>query len=997
MFVDFATDVGQEREHNEDTGKVHSFPQGHLLVVCDGMGGHAAGDVASREACMAIIEAVADALTDGTAAADPPGLLFRALTDANVRVLEESNRIRQPGMGTTAVVCLVLGDLAWVGWVGDSRLYHYRKGVLLEKTEDHTRVQQMLKHGILTPEEAIDHPDSHILTMALGGGDGAQSAFRPAVWSAPVQIGEGDVLLLCSDGLYDLLDDFDLAEIMGGQPVQRAVKMLVAEANAKGGHDNITVALLSGSRLIPPPGPRPRPVTPAVAPVLEEAPPPPLEVLRRTRKPPPRPRSPAVPALAWGGLGLGLLLGIGGGAWLGLRAPTDTEPAVEGPAPPFPGKVAEPCPEEAPSGMVCIEGGVFKRRAINSTCDKDGGSVYSQTDPVWVNTFFVDVGEVTNQSWSRCESACACPSLEDDGEAFMASEQPRVSVSWDEAKQYCEALGKRLITETEWDRALWGPAGDLRPLDPGVATCEDATLSGCNDPDRTREMGTVPQRGNTWDMVGNAPEWTADWYTPDLSTCETCGGENPTGPQTGTERVLKGGTYTAGASCAFGEQRRGYDPANEGNNNIGFRCAANLDAVVTDQFAVGLEPDEFGENSWANKDDNFRNKQLDPDSAFDTYKDPEMAEQLLLAFNEAYPKLTRLHRLGTSRQGRPISALEITDFDVPARDKARVLFNGGHHGHELMSVEFAFDTVELLLKSHREGDEDAERWLQELDVWIVPVVNPDGLWLTLYVHDGNGGEDLGGRKNGLDFPSVCNPTDVRLGVDLNRNYPYGWGEDGSSDDPASRYYRGPEPGSEPETRAMMALAEAQRFVASLTFHTAYPAVITPYTVGKRKNPKPDVARYVAGLIAPPGFPVKSDLYPVAGTDQDWLFHTFGTLAFIIEGDVHNPLSLPQRRTSRKTVEIGTVKFLDLLTNGPRLSGWVQDADGSPVEAVVRVKEHQTFEDEAWTSRPEDGRFDRIVVKPGTYTLTAITDDGRTAEATVDTSDDPVTLTVLAPD
>ena len=1011
MFVHYATHVGREREHNEDTARVLRMhrvvgdptstdegtdTEGYLLVVCDGMGGHAAGDIASQEACLAIIESLGDAVAEGTVHLDPPAAIVQALTDANQQVLSEAARLQKRGMGTTAVVCLVLGDRAWVGWVGDSRLYAYRQGRLHKKTEDHSRVQQMLKHGILTPEEAVDHPESHVLTMAIGGGSGAQSNFHPEVWTDPLVLTDGDVLMLSTDGLHDLLDDQDLAEIMGGQPVDRACALLVDEANQAGGHDNITVALLSVSPLIPPPGPRPRAQPAQAPPVVVEATVEPEVATRPPASTAPQasaPSRPKAPSWAWAGLGLGLLLTGGAAAWFGLGlsgASPPTDPVTDGP---FAGKTATPCPpdDQWPADMVCIEGGVFERQAITSTCDLDGDAVYAATEPVWVDTFFVDVGEVTNQDWDRCASACACDAKVDDGPEFLGAQQPRISVSWEDAQAYCALQGKRLLSETEWDRALWGTGNDEAPLRPGDATCETATFGGCTTGgSTTRDKGTTDLRGGTWDMVGNAPEWVADWYTPDLSLCDGCDGENPSGPSTGTERVLKGGTYTKGPECAFGQQRRGYDPANPTHSNLGFRCGVSLDQApgVTDQFSASFDPDNPNPNSWAAKDDHFRQKTLDPDSAFTTYKDPEMAEQLLRSYHQAYPKVTRLHQLeGRTHQGRSLWAIQITDFSIDDREKARVFFNGAHHGHELMSVEYAFDVIDQVLRRHTSGDEQALAWLEQLDLWVVPMVNPDGVWLTLYLHDGDGGEKLGGRKNGLDYPSVCDPSDQRLGVDLNRNYPYGFGEKGSDGRASQWNYRGPSAGSEPETQAVMALAHDKHFVAALTFHTKYPAVITPYTVGDRTNPNPDVARHVAREIAPKNFPVLDNLYPVAGTDQDWLFHTFGTLAFIIEGEVHNPLPLERRRQSRETVRTATERLLDHLVAGPRVWGWVEDKNGKPVEATVRLKQFETHEGENWTSRP-DGRFDRYVVLPGTYDL-IVEANGQTVSVQVNTDEMPV--------
>ena len=223
--------------------------------------------------------------------------------------------------------------------------------------------------------------------------------------------------------------------------------------------------------------------------------------------------------------------------------------------------------------------------------------------------------------------------------------------------------------------------------------------------------------------------------------------------------------------------------------------------------------------------------------------------------------------------------------------------NGAHHGHELLSIEYVFDAIDQILFGWKSKASDATRWVNELDIWVVPVVNPDGLWVTTHLHHGAGGERLGGRKNGRNAPSVCSNPSLRIGVDLNRNYPYGFGEPGSSGTPAAWNYRGPSSASEPETQAVMRLAQEQHFIASITYHTKGPMLITPYVVGERTNPTPDIARHVAEQIAPADLPVKSSMYPVSGSDQDWLYHTFGTLAYIYEGDRHNPLGPGKRQNS----------------------------------------------------------------------------------------------------
>lgn len=261
-FVHGLSDTGRVREHNEDNFRVEQLGEHEwLLVVCDGMGGHESGEVASKVAVEAVVA--------GMRARDrqnPAQAMFDTLHEANRAVLAEASQQGAWGMGTTVVAALLQGEHAWVGWVGDSRLYHFRQGLLEERTEDHTRVQQLVNLGFLTAEQAREHPDAHVLTQAIGGGPGGQAAFHPGVWSEQVTLRTGDTLVLCSDGLHDLLDEVDIYNTVSGRPVQDAAEALVNEALRRGGHDNVTVIVaVYGQPNVPEAVsiPRPPPLSPA--------------------------------------------------------------------------------------------------------------------------------------------------------------------------------------------------------------------------------------------------------------------------------------------------------------------------------------------------------------------------------------------------------------------------------------------------------------------------------------------------------------------------------------------------------------------------------------------------------------------------------------------------------------------------------------------------------------------------------------------------------------
>jgi serine/threonine protein phosphatase PrpC len=240
LYIHGGSDVGRQRQQNEDCFRALQRPDGSwVLVVCDGMGGHEAGEVASAVASQRIVEVLAS-----SAPAEPPRALYDALVEANRAVLETARARGTPSMGTTAVAAWVLGTRCYVGWVGDSRLYHFRQGQVIERSRDHTRVEQMVQHGILTPEQAKLHPDAHVLLRALGGSASAHQDFRPEVWNEPLELRPGDVVLLCSDGLYDLIEDAELYPLMERHDSQGAVERLIQTANERGGNDNITAVLL---------------------------------------------------------------------------------------------------------------------------------------------------------------------------------------------------------------------------------------------------------------------------------------------------------------------------------------------------------------------------------------------------------------------------------------------------------------------------------------------------------------------------------------------------------------------------------------------------------------------------------------------------------------------------------------------------------------------------------------------------------------------------------
>lgn len=243
------TDVGLARSHNEDCFEID---QEHaLFVVADGMGGHSHGEVASRVAVEAIRAFIDDADDEEATLPfnyDPQLKPHSNVLRAAIRLAHDQvmSAIRQNGalfgMGTTVVGCLVREGVAAVAHVGDSRAYRLRRGRLELLTDDHTWVNEQVVAGFLSEAQARDHPLKNVVTRALGG----ESEVIVDVREIELQV--GDWLLLCSDGLTTMLDDRAIERLLvrsENETLTEACRSLVAEANGRGGLDNVTVVLVA--------------------------------------------------------------------------------------------------------------------------------------------------------------------------------------------------------------------------------------------------------------------------------------------------------------------------------------------------------------------------------------------------------------------------------------------------------------------------------------------------------------------------------------------------------------------------------------------------------------------------------------------------------------------------------------------------------------------------------------------------------------------------------
>ncbi len=233
-----ATDVGQVRKSNQDAAAEFESASGcRLVVVADGMGGHAGGEVASRTC----VEHMGELFR--SFGGNPEAFLRRALQEANDLVFRlgvETPGLR--GMGTTAVAILfdpARRDRAWVAHVGDSRAYRLHQGQLVRITDDHSWVFEEVQKRRLTPEEAEVHPRRNALLRSIG------VDFRVEVEVQSVSVAGGDRFMLCSDGLWGEVDDSDIASALAEKEPEPGAQSLVDLANLNGGRDNVTVACVA--------------------------------------------------------------------------------------------------------------------------------------------------------------------------------------------------------------------------------------------------------------------------------------------------------------------------------------------------------------------------------------------------------------------------------------------------------------------------------------------------------------------------------------------------------------------------------------------------------------------------------------------------------------------------------------------------------------------------------------------------------------------------------
>jgi len=243
------TDVGVVRSGNEDTYLME--PERGLFVVADGMGGHAAGEVASEMAARLIAEGFRP--VRGMSDDELMAQMVAAIRSANAAIFERTLQEHDKrGMGTTVTTLSLLPRRYLIGQVGDSRAYLLRGSTLTQITKDHSYVQEQVDAGRLSPEEARVHPYANVITRCVG----SNGDVVPDLYIGTLEA--GDLLLLASDGLTGMMEDEDLLALLEeGGSLEEQVDRLIAEANRRGGLDNITVILVQIEEVSPPTGEQP--------------------------------------------------------------------------------------------------------------------------------------------------------------------------------------------------------------------------------------------------------------------------------------------------------------------------------------------------------------------------------------------------------------------------------------------------------------------------------------------------------------------------------------------------------------------------------------------------------------------------------------------------------------------------------------------------------------------------------------------------------------------
>lgn len=241
MIISSKTDVGTTRSNNEDYFQVGEFSDGTVwAVVCDGMGGTNGGNIASESAVKMITDKFSRSYHVGMNDNSIRNLILTSIEAANITVFSKALKDSSlSGMGTTVVIAMVRDNTLYFASVGDSRLYIINNNTINQMTTDHSIVQMMIDSGEITPQEAKDHPQKNVITRALGVSERVKIDFYQE------DISSDDIVLLCTDGLSNFVEDSKINELCINNDKYLLADILVDEANKNGGGDNITVVTIT--------------------------------------------------------------------------------------------------------------------------------------------------------------------------------------------------------------------------------------------------------------------------------------------------------------------------------------------------------------------------------------------------------------------------------------------------------------------------------------------------------------------------------------------------------------------------------------------------------------------------------------------------------------------------------------------------------------------------------------------------------------------------------
>lgn len=240
MKAEFLTDIGKVRSQNEDSGGVFYNKSNQILaIVADGMGGHAGGDVASQIATN-LIQEKWQQVTEFKGADDLEKWIGETVSKANALVFQEAQeKPHLEGMGTTVVLAVCTEEYITIAHLGDSRCYIYSDEKLKQLTEDHSYINELIRAGQITPEDAAYHPRKNVISRALGTEANVKCEIQTILWE------QGDKLLLCSDGLTDKVNDEELESLLSKErPLNEIGEKMIELANERGGEDNISLVII---------------------------------------------------------------------------------------------------------------------------------------------------------------------------------------------------------------------------------------------------------------------------------------------------------------------------------------------------------------------------------------------------------------------------------------------------------------------------------------------------------------------------------------------------------------------------------------------------------------------------------------------------------------------------------------------------------------------------------------------------------------------------------